>query len=214
MGDRELLEETWGLPNYNVYGFHEVQYAALECPARQGLHIFEDAFVIQIVDPETGERVPDGELGAICLTEFYKTGSAQFRYNIMDLSSLYPPGQCECGSWLRRMRPFAGRGDNMVKLRGVNIWPEAIGEIATSVSGASADYFVRAYSEGTRDEMVVHVVSELDASQDDGLRDAVERRLKEDLGVRIGCQVARPGELDSWTEINVAPKLKRFRDER
>jgi phenylacetate-CoA ligase len=214
MGDRELLEQTWGLPNYQVYGFHEVQYAALECPARQGLHIFEDAFVIQIVDPESGEPLPDGELGAIVLTELYKTGSAQFRYNIMDLSFLYPREQCACGSWLRRMGPFAGRADNMVKLRGVNIWPEAIGEVATSVAGVEPDYFVRAFRDGTRDEMVVHVVSRADASQHDALQRAVEQRLKEDLGVRIGCRIAHPGELDAWTEINVSPKLKRFRDER
>ena len=67
-----------------------------------GLHIFEDAFIVQIVDPETGEPLPDGELGSICITELYKTGSPQFRYNIMDLSYLYPRGQCACGSWLRQ----------------------------------------------------------------------------------------------------------------
>ena len=80
---------------------------------------------MQIVDPETGELLPDGEQGSICVTELYKTGSPQFRYNIMDLSTLYPREQCKCGSWLRKMAPFAGRADNMVKLRGVNVWPEA-----------------------------------------------------------------------------------------
>ena len=76
--------------------------------------------------------MPDGELGSICITELYKTGSPQFRYNIMDLSYLYPREQCACGSWLRRMGPFAGRGDNMVKLRGVNVWPEAVGPTITT----------------------------------------------------------------------------------
>ena len=130
IGDRALLESTFGVECFESYGFHEVQWVSVECPAHDGLHIFEDAFVVQIVDPETGEPLPDGELGAICITELYKTGSPQFRYNIMDLSFLYPPGQCACGSWLRKMAPFAGRGDNMVKLRGVNVWPEAVGELA------------------------------------------------------------------------------------
>ena len=130
IGDRELLEATFGVECFKSYGFHEVQWVSVECPAHEGLHIFEDAFVVQIVDPETGEPLPDGELGSLCITELYKTGSPQFRYNIMDLSCLYPRGQCECGSWLRRMGPFAGRGDNMVKLRGVNVWPEAVGEMA------------------------------------------------------------------------------------
>ena len=112
---------------FNSYGFHEVQWVSVECPAHDGLHIFEDAFIVQIVDPETGELLPDGEQGSICITELYKTGSPQFRYNIMDLSTLYPREQCTCGSWLRKMAPFAGRADNMVKLRGVNVWPEAVG---------------------------------------------------------------------------------------
>jgi phenylacetate-CoA ligase len=214
IGDRELLESTFGAECFNSYGFHEVQWVSVECPAHNGLHIFEDAFVVQIVDPETGEALPDGEQGAICITELYKTGSPQFRYNIMDLSSLYPREQCACGSWLRRMGPFAGRGDNMVKLRGVNVWPEAVGEIALSVPGVAPDWFVRAVRAENRDELIVSVVSDREPSEFAGVAAAVEERLKERLGVRIAADVVRPGELDAWTEVNVSPKLKRFRDER
>lgn len=214
IGDRERLESTFGVECFNSYGFHEVQWVSVECPAHDGLHIFEDAFVVHIVDPDTGERLPDGELGSICITELYKTGSPQFRYNIMDLSYLYPREQCECGSWLRRMAPFAGRGDNMVKLRGVNVWPEAVGDIAMSVAGVGPDWFVRAVRVDNRDELVVSVVSRRDASEHEGLRRAVEDRLKERLGVRIGVEIVAPGALDAWTEVDVSPKLKRFRDER
>jgi phenylacetate-CoA ligase len=214
IGDRELLESTFGAECFNSYGFHEVQWVSVECPAHEGLHIFEDAFVVQIVDPETNDPLPDGETGAICITELYKTGSPQFRYNIMDLSYLYPREQCACGSWLRRMGPFGGRGDNMVKLRGVNVWPEAVGEIALTVPGVAPDWFVRAVRVDNRDELVVSVVSEQDTAEFPAIAAAVEERLKERLGVRIVCEVVRPGELDAWTEVNVSPKLKRFRDER
>jgi phenylacetate-CoA ligase len=215
IGDNQRLRATFGPEVYSSYGFHEVQWVAVECPARQGLHIFEDAYVVQIVDPETGARVPDGQLGSICVTELYKTGSPQFRYDILDLSFLYPPGQCACGSWLRRMGAFAGRGDNMVKLRGVNVWPEAIGRVATSQPGAENDYFVVAGREGNRDEMTVSVVSRLDAADArDGLRARIEARLKEELGVRIRAEIVAPGALDAWTEIHTSPKPKRFRDER
>ena len=214
IGDRQLLESTFDAECFHSYGFHEVQWVSVECPAHDGLHIFEDAFVVQIVDPETGELLPDGELGAICITELYKTGSPQFRYNIMDLSSLYPRQRCECGSWLRKMAPFAGRADNMVKLRGVNVWPEAVGEIALSVPGVAPDWFVRAVREDNRDELVVSVTSETEPAAFDALADAVEERLRERLGVRIRAEVVRPGELDPWTEVDVSPKLKRFRDDR
>ena len=108
----------------------------MECPAHQGLHIFEDGFVVQVVDPETGEPLPDGETGALCSPSCTRPAARQFRYNIMDLVVLHPRGRCACGSWLRRMGPFAGRGDNMVKLRGVNVWPEGVGEVATAHSRA------------------------------------------------------------------------------
>ncbi len=214
IGDREKLESTWGAPNYQSYGFHEVQWVSVECPERQGLHIFEDAFVVQIVDSDTGEILPDGETGSICITETYKTGSPQFRYDIQDLSFLYPREQCACGSWLRRMGPFAGRGDNMVKLRGVNVWPEAVGEIALDDPRLEADYFVRATRTGNRDEMTVHVVSRAAESARPEITALAEARLKERLGVRISVAVASPGDLDDWTELHTSPKPKRFRDER
>ncbi|HMG27333.1 MAG TPA: hypothetical protein VKH36_11030, partial [Acidimicrobiia bacterium] len=214
IGDRQLLESTFGVECFDSYGFHEVQWVSVECPAHDGLHIFEDAFMVQIVDPETGDPLGDGELGSICITELYKTGSPQFRYNIMDLSYLYPRGQCECGSWLRKMAPFAGRADNMVKLRGVNVWPESIGQIAMSVPGVAPDWFVRAVRTDNRDELIVSVVSKRDHAEFDAIAAAVEHRLKERLGVRIGAEVVEPGKLDAWTEVDMSPKLKRFRDER
>lgn len=214
IGDREKLETTWGAPNFQSYGFHEVQWVSIECPAREGLHIFEDAMIVEVVDSETGEVLPDGEQGSLCVTEIYKTGSPQFRYNIMDLATLYPRERCSCGSWLRRMSPFAGRGDNMVKLRGVNIWPEAIGRIACEDEKLTGDYFVRAWREGNRDEMCVHLVTSVPAGDRPNLARVTEMRLKDRLGVKIGVRLAAPGELDEWTELHTSPKPKRFRDER
>lgn len=214
IGDAELLSNTFGLEYFKTYGFHEVGNVAVECPAHEGLHIFEDAFIVQIVDPDTGAPVADGELGSVCLTEVCKTGSPQFRYNIMDLSFLHPPGQCSCGSWLRRMGPFAGRGDNMVKLRGVNVWPEAVGDLACSVEGTLPDYFVRAVRENNRDELVVSVVSDRPLDEHEAIRVRVEQRLQQQLGLKIAARVVGPGALDADTEFATSPKPKRFRDER
>ena len=214
IGDRALLEETFGAPNYGSYGFHEVQWVATECPARQGLHIQEDAFIVQVVDTDTGLPVADGELGCLVVTELYKTGSPQFRYNIMDLSYLHPPERCECGSWLRRMGPFSGRGDNMVKLRGVNVWPEALGEITMTHPKTTEDYFVRAVRRGNRDEMVVAVTTPAAASDYPTIQSELEHLLKEKIGVKFDVEVYPLGGLDELTEIKTSPKTKRFKDER
>jgi len=214
IGDREILEETFGVPNYASYGFHEVQWIATECSARQGLHIQEDAFHIQVVDVDSGEPLPDGELGSLVVTELYKTGSPQFRYNIMDLSYLHPPEQCACGSWLRRMAPFSGRGDNMVKLRGVNVWPEALGEIVMTHDRVTEDYFVRAVRENNRDEMIVLVTTNAPTSDHGAIQTELETLLKEKIGVKFAVEVNVPGALDALTELKTSPKPKRFRDER
>lgn len=214
IGDREKLEETFGLPVYQSYGFHEVQWVAIECPARQGLHVFEDAFIAEVVDKETGEPVPEGTLGSLCITDLYKTGSSQVRYNIQDLSALMPREKCACGSWLRRIAPFAGRADNMVKLRGVNIWPEAIGEVALQDHRLENEYFVRAVRQGERDEMIAHVTTRAEASLYEEIARSTEGRLKERFGVRILVEVSGVDSLDAWTEVKTAPKPKRFKDER
>jgi phenylacetate-CoA ligase len=112
------------------------------------------------------------------------------------------------------MGPFAGRGDNMVKLRGVNIWPEAVGDIACSVDGVAPDYFVRAIRQNNRDELVVSVVSDRDPGQFDAIGAEIERVLQQRFGLKIGATVVRPGELDELTEFHTSPKSKRFRDER
>jgi phenylacetate-CoA ligase len=132
----------------------------------------------------------------------------------MDLSALYPREQCSCGSWLRKMAPFAGRADNMVKLRGVNVWPEAVGAIALDVAGKEADWFVRAVREDNRDALIVSVTSSDERAEHTRLKSAIETRLKDRLGVGITAEVVEPGALDAWTGVGTSPKLKRFRDDR
>ena len=214
IGDSKALEAAFGLPVYQSYGFHEVQWVAIECPERTGLHVFEDAFLVQVVDPESGERVPDGTPGSLCISEIYKTGSPQLRYDIKDLSVLHPRERCRCGSWLRRIGPFAGRADQMVKLRGVNVWPEAVGGVLLEDARLGPDWFVRVLREGGRDEMIAHAVTHSPSAEWPALASAAAARLKERLGLRIRVELGALGSLDAWTELHTAPKPKRFRDER
>ena len=214
IGDAEVLSRTFGAEFFRSYGIHEVQWVASECPMHDGLHIYEDAFIVQVVDVDSGEPLPDGELGSMVLTELYKTGSAQFRYNTMDLSYLHPVGQCACGSWLRKIGPFAGRGDNMVKLRGVNVWPEGVGAIAGEIDGTDPDYCVTAERKDGRDELTISIVSSRPAEEFEGIRENIEGLLKQRLGVAIAARVMPPGALDELTEIATMPKPKRFHDNR
>ena len=190
IGNEEILEDIFGVPALSTYGFHEVQFVAAECPARQGLHVFEDAFDVDVVDVDTGAPLPDGETGALVVTEMYKTGSAQFRYNIMDLSFRYPRERCECGSWLRRIGKFAGRGDNMVKLRGVNVWPEGVRSHRHRRARRPARVLRDGATPGRpRRADSVAVESDVPEADRSALAAQIERALQDALGVRLGVEV-------------------------
>ena len=107
VGNTAAASRAWGVPAYESYAFHEVQVVATECLEGQGMHVMEDAFVVEIVDPESGEPVPDGTTGDMVVTCLYKSGSPQIRYRIKDLAALVP-GECVCGGTTRRLSALTG----------------------------------------------------------------------------------------------------------
>ena len=213
-GQNPKVADVWGVPTWDSYGTHEVQYVSMECPARGGLHINEDAFIVQIVDPETKELLPDGQRGNIVYTCLYKTGSPQVRFDTQDLSALYPRTQCACGSWLRKMDYYRGRSDTMVKLRGLNIWPEDVGRVVCEDSRVQPDWFVVVERRGNRDEMIVRVETKAPAADYDALREHLEDRLRSQLEIKILVELVAPGATDDATGKGVVGKLRRIRDDR
>lgn len=218
-GDTKAVEDVYGVPAYDSYAFHEVQYVSAECEAKQGLHIFEDAFVVEVVDFETGQPLPPGHRGNVVITCLYKTGTHQIRYNIQDISATYEIEQCACGSWHRRMDYFRGRSDTMVKLRGVNVWPEACGKIIQDHDGISGEYFcyvetVPGRGGRTREEMTMMVEAETTAAASPGLKESLEKLLKQKIGVQISVDLVDRDALRPLTGHGDRAKLKRFEDRR
>ena len=215
IGDVRAASEAWGAPAYDIYAFHEVQTISAECPARGGLHVWDDAFIVEVVDTETGAPVPEGEYGDLVITCLYKSGSPQIRYNIKDLSRLLG-GPCACGGASTRMDHLAGRSDTMVKLRGVNVWPEAIGSLLEESLGRHVEYFCIAYRRHDRDEMLV-LVEQSDGMSEPERTSIVSRLaalLQNRLGVAFAIRLVPAAELAPLTGQGSAAKLRRFKDER
>ena len=159
--------------------------------------------------------MPDGEQGAICITELYKTGSPQFRYNIMDLSvPASPPSSARAAVGCARWRRSPAGATRWSSCAGVNLWPEGLAQIAKRIPGVTDDYFVRAVRDGNRDEVIIAVVSDADPSEYPAIAARLADVLKETTGVRIGAEVVAPSALDHLTGFGSAAKLVRFRDER
>lgn len=211
---REGMSAAWGgAAVYDWYGVGDTGIIAGEGPDRTGLHVLEDAHVLELTDPEDGSAVPEGCLGDMVCTCLFKDDVFPIiRFNTHDVSELVA-GDNPLGLPMRRIRGFLGRSDNMVKLRGINIFPTGIGAILADAGGeTTGEYVCRVRRSGGRDEMIVQV--EVRGEPAEGLRETYAALLKTKLGVEIGVDLARPGELAPLTGIETRQKPIRLVDER
>ena len=213
--DRGVIEDLWGAPCSDSYGTHEVGMVSSDCVHRDGMHIHEDTVLLELLDPGTKEPVEEGERGIVHVTTLYRYGAPFIRYNINDVSAMVP-GTCACGSTLRRLAKIFGRSDNMIKLRGVNLFPEAIGALVAEDRRTTGEYFciVERVGHAGRDAMTV-LVECMDATVDRAaLESDLVRRLRESLGVSIAVTAKDRGELDAYTGLSRTSKIKRLDDRR
>ena len=138
---REEIETRLGIVALNVYGLSEVigPGVSVECPAKQGMHIFEDHFIPEIVDPDTNEPLPDGEIGELILTCVTKEALPLIRYRTRDRTRLVRE-KCDCGRTSARMERVVGRTDDMIIVRGVNVFPSQIETVLLQLSEVEPHY--------------------------------------------------------------------------
>ncbi|MBI2288862.1 MAG: phenylacetate--CoA ligase family protein [Betaproteobacteria bacterium] len=213
--DRVSLQEIWGARAYDTYGTNECGSLAAECEHQRGMHVFEDAFMLEIVDPDTQQPKAPGEKGVIFQTTLFKHLAPLVRFNSNDLSA-FAPGDCPCGSTHRRIERIYGRSDNMVKLRGTNLFPEAIGGIVGENRAANGEYVCiveRAAATG-REEMTVWVEAADAAVSKPDLEKTLAARFKEALGVTLGVKAVERGGLDEMTGLSTTSKVRRLIDKR
>jgi phenylacetate-CoA ligase len=213
--NRAEIEALWDAPCHDMYGTNESGSMASECTHRTGMHIQEDAIILEVADPETGRIPPDGEKGTLYITTLYRWGAPQIRFNVNDISAI-AKGECPCGSTLKRLEKIYGRNDNMVKLRGVNVFPEAIGAAIAEDKRSNGEYFciVERVGEAGRDEMTVMVeVGKMDVDRG-ALKNDLEQRLREVLGVKVIVQPLDSGALGWHTGVATTSKIMRLLDKR
>lgn len=142
-GVRQRIEEALGIKVYNSYGLSEMNGpgVALECQAQQGLHVWEDAYLFEIIDPVTEEPLPDGEVGELVMTTLCRQGMPVLRYRTRDLTRILP-GECSCGRKHRRIDRILGRSDDMFIIKGVNIYPMQIEKVLMSIPEVGHNYLI------------------------------------------------------------------------
>ena len=206
---RSRIRNELGIELYDIYGLTEIYGPGIgiNCQYDTGMHIWTDYLYLEIIDPETGENVPDGEWGEIVLTTLVKEGAPLIRYRTHDISRIIP-GECPCGSKFPRIDVIAGRSDDMMKIKGVNVFPKQIEEVLSSFPELSSEYQIHISHLEGRDTMRIYV-------ETNGTVDFADmaRRVAERVKSRIGFT-----PLVKVVELGVLPrsekKSKRVFDER
>lgn len=197
---RQRIEQLLGVKAYNCFGMSEMNGpgVAFECTEQNGLHIWEDYVIVEIIDPVTLEPVPDGSVGELVLTTINREAMPLFRYRTRDLTRILP-GECPCGRTHKRIDRFKGRSDDMIILKGVNIFPIQIEKILMNFKELASNYLITIETVGNSDEMQVEVeISDL-FTDDYGvlqkLSKEITRQLKDELLITPHLKLVAKGSL-------------------
>jgi phenylacetate-CoA ligase len=195
-GMRGEIERGLGLEAFDIYGLTELggPGVAVECHRHDGLHLFEDHYLAEVVDPDTGAPLPAGEPGELVLTALTCEASPVIRYRTRDRTVLVDE-PCACGSPFRRMRKIHGRTDDMLVVRGENVFPSQIEEILLAVDGLTGNYqLVVDRQERHLDTLQVRIEARPDADHT-GLRERAQDSIRETIGLSVAVMVLAPGAL-------------------
>jgi phenylacetate-CoA ligase len=198
---RRRLEESYGFKAYNSYGLSEMSGpgVAFECPFQEGMHVWEDSFILEVIDPETLEPVPDGEEGELVFTTLHREGMPLLRYRTHDLARVLP-GPCRCGRAHRRISRIKGRTDDMFIVKGVNVFPMQVERALLGVLGVGSNYRIVLETVDNRDEMrvQVEVSGELwhgEVRELNQLRRRIVQELRQEILVTPRVELMEPGSL-------------------
>ncbi|MBO4439857.1 MAG: phenylacetate--CoA ligase [Spirochaetaceae bacterium] len=216
-GMRQKIEEEWGIKAYDIYGLTEITGpgVACECEAQYGMHVNEDMFFPEIINPETGEPLPDGEKGELVFTTLTKQGTPLIRYRTRDITFIIAD-ECSCGRTTRRIHRLFGRTDDMMIIRGVNVFPSQIENALVGIKGVEPNYLITVdrnpKTHLDEAELQVEVSSEAFSDETknlEALRANIDAVMKSKLGIHLKIKLVEPKTIERFTG-----KSKRVIDKR
>lgn len=201
-GMRKEIQDKLGVTMFDIYGLSEVMGpgVACECEHQNGLHVCEDHFIVEIIDPETLQPVADGTWGEVVFTTLSKECSPLIRYRTRDISRIIPE-TCSCGRTLRRIDRIAGRTDDMLIIRGVNVFPSQIEEVITQFEEITAQYQIVLTNDGPLDHVELRIETVPDFPFDEirrleTLRRRISSELKSNLQIAVDVRIVEPKSIE------------------
>ena len=200
---RKRIEELFPLKALDIYGLSEVAGpgVANECLEQRGLHVFEDHFYPEIIDPETGDPLPDGQKGELVFTCLTKEGVPLIRYRTRDITMLLAEGPCPCGRTSRKIARLMGRTDDMLIIRGINVFPSQVEDVLVRIEGVHPQYLIVVDRQGNLDtmEIKVEVTEKLFSDEVRGLealREKIHHQIRTMLNVSAKITLVEPKTIE------------------
>ncbi len=193
---RARIEEEMGIQAFDIIGMTETGGVGLgiDCPAHDGIHVWEDHYLIEIVDPETGDPLPDGQRGEMVITTLTREGVPLIRFRTGDITSVLTREPCRCGRTHLRVDRLSGRTDDMVKIKGVNFYPKQVESLLLMYRGVAPDYQIIIDRTEGRDE--VSIVVEVYNPHEPGLAACLHETLFDRLGFHASIQLVPVGGIE------------------
>ena len=194
---RRRIAKELGVELYDIYGLTEIYGPGIgiNCEHQSAMHMWTDFFYLEIIDPRTGEVLPDGEIGEIVITTLCKEGAPLIRYRTHDLSRTIP-GPCACGSEYPRIDAILGRSDDMVKVRGLIVYPSQVDELLAKIDGVSSEYQIMIDHVNGRDILTLFFETSLEIGNDSAnLEKVVNAEFKKKIGLMPKSKAVGMGEL-------------------
>ncbi len=183
---RHRIANELGVELYDIYGLTEIYGPGIgiSCQYACGMHYWDDYVYFEVINPKTGKNVPDGEYGELVITTLKKEGAPLIRYRTHDLTRIIP-GECKCGSKHPRIDILIGRTDDMVKVKGVNIFPGQIEDLLATINGVSSEYQVMIDHLQGKDTMTLFFETKLEGKDRKELENTVQAEFKSKIGITI-----------------------------
>ncbi|MBN1815809.1 MAG: phenylacetate--CoA ligase [Sedimentisphaerales bacterium] len=201
---RRKLEELYGIDAFNSYGLSEMNGPGLafECVYKRDMHVWEDAYIVEIIDPGTGRALEDGQKGEVVFTILTRDAMPLLRYRTRDLAFLHPEA-CPCGRTHRRLSRILGRTDDMLIINGVNVFPSQIEEVIMSIPEVGTNYQIQIDKTGALDRLTVKVeiyakMFTGEASAIDALKTRITEKLRASITINPRIELHEPGVLPAF----------------
>lgn len=208
--NKKNFYDQYGMHYYSWWGSMDMGIIGSDCEALEGMHLFADSYIIEVIDPDTGEPLPDGEEGEFLITPLLNQSMPLIRYRPGDVGRMFPYEPCSCGRTLPRMSSIRGRVSQLINIGGRKILPLDVEEVVAGINELASDYLVDIYKPGEMEYLKVKIEYKHETKDIDDLKMKVDKAFQSKYGIASDVELVPKGALDKGFAFKTARITKSY----